>query len=315
MNPKVFLSPLSGITDLPFRLISREFGARFCFLEMIDANSLTRSNRPKAPDMLKTHKKDTPIAGQLLGAEPSRMLDAAFKLQEKVNVSFLDINSGCPVKKVIKKKAGSYLLKDSKVLARIVKKLASNLKIPVTVKMRTGFTERNPTEIAKIAKMCQENGAATLFVHGRTSLQGYSGEVDYESIKAVKDSVSIPVFGSGNIFNPIMAKKMLEETGCDGILVARGALGNPWIFRDIETYLKTGRLAKSPSVSLKKKILKKHLSYIEKYREMRETSKAGFMGKIAMWYLKGFPGSARVRESISRVRSYGELIQLIDKIK
>ena len=150
-----------------------------------------------------------------------------------------------------------------------------------------------------------------VFIHGRTVSQGYSGEVDYESIKAVKDALEIPVFGSGNIFNPILAKKMLDETGCDGILVARGALGNPWIFRDIENYLKNGKIAKNPKLSAKKKALKKHLLYIEKYKETSHANKMGLMGKVAMWYLKGLPNASRIRERIQKVRSYEELNKLI----
>lgn len=313
MDSKIFLAPLSGVSDLAFRLISREFGAKLCFFEMIDSSSLAHSHS-LSMRRLKTLRKDRPIAAQLLGSDPSVLLDAAQKLLSIVDVSFLEINSACPVRKVLKKKAGAYLLQDPKQLGRITKKLSSNLSIPITVKLRTGLNKRDPKEAVKIAMTCQSNGASKVFIHGRTAQQAYAGEVDYESIKAVKDALKIPVFGSGNILDPILAKKMFDETGCDGILVARGAFGNPWIFKDIENYLKNGRIAKKPKLAAKKRVLKKHLSYIKKYKEARLSNQMGLMGKVAMWYLKGISNASRIRDQIHRTRSYEELNKLIDSI-
>jgi nifR3 family TIM-barrel protein len=284
MNPKIYLAPMSGITDLPFRLISRGLGAKHCFFEMIDAKATVYNNQASRRS-LKTLKKDSPIAAQLLGGDPCVMLDAAEKLTTLVEISFLDINSACPAKKIIKKGAGAALLNDTATLGKIVEKLSSRLRIPITVKLRTGFSKRDIKDCVKTAKICQTNGASIVFIHGRTSSQGYSGDIDYESIKAVKAALKIPVFGSGNILNPFMAKKMLDETGCDGILVARGALGNPWIFKDIENYLKKGKTLKRPTLAAKKKILKKHLAYIEKYNDMTDSNKTGFMGRVTKWYL------------------------------
>ncbi len=313
MDSKIFLAPLSGVSDLAFRLISREFGAKLCFFEMLDSNSLVHSHLASMR-LLRTLKKDRPIAAQLLGSDPFVLLDAAQKLLSLVDVSFVEINSACPAKKVLKKKAGAYLLQNPKQLGKITKKLSSNLRIPITVKLRTGFNKRNPKETVKIAMTCQSNGASKVFMHGRTASQAYSGIVDYESIKAAKDALKIPVFGSGDILNPILAKKMFDETGCSGILVARGALGNPWIFRDIENYLKHGKIAKKPKLAAKKRVLKKHLSYIEKYREMRLSNKMGFMGKVAVWYLKGISNASKIRDQIHRTRSYEELDKLIDSV-
>ena len=275
---------MSGITDLPFRLISRGLGAKHCFFEMIDAKATVYNNQASSRS-LKTLKKDSPIAAQLLGGDPCVMLDAAEKLTTLVDISFLDINSACPAKKIIKKGAGAALLNDTATLGKIVEKLSSKLRIPITVKLRTGFNKRDIKACVKTAKICQTNGASIVFIHGRTSSQGYYGDIDYESIKAVKVALKIPVFGSGNILNPFMAKKMLDETGCDGILVARGALGNPWIFKDIENYLKKGKTLKRPTLAAKKKVLKKHLAYIEKYNDMTDSNKAGFMGRVTKWYL------------------------------
>ncbi len=313
MDPGIYLAPMSGVTDLSFRLVSRSLGAAHCFFEMLDARALLYDH-PKNRRLLKTLKKDSPLAAQLLGHDPSVMLEAAQKLPNFADISFLDINSACPAKKVLKKSAGAALLKNPRQLGKIVKKLASGLRIPITVKLRSGFYKRDADESVRIAEICQDNGASILFIHGRTVSQGYSGDIDYESIKKVKTALRIPVFGSGNIFNPSMAKKMLDETGCDGILVARGALGNPWIFGNIERYLKNGVAPEDPELSVKKKTLKTHLAYIEKYKDIADSSKAGFMGKVAMWYLKGIPEAARIRDRISRVGSYRDLIRLIDRI-
>ena len=313
MNPKIYLAPMSGVTDLAFRLISRRLGAKHCFFEMLDAKALLYDH-PKNRRLLKTLKKDWPISAQLLGADPCVMLDAAEKLTALVDISFLDINSACPAKKVIKKGAGAALLKDTARLGKIIKKMAAKLQIPVTVKLRTGFNKRDVAKCVRTAKICQANGASTVFIHGRTRSQRYCGDVDYKSIKAVKAALKIPVFGSGNIFNPLMAKKMLEETGCDGILIARGALGNPWIFKNIENYLKNGRPPKNPSLSAKKKVLKTHLAYIEKYKDIPQTNKIGFMGKVTMWYFKGLYNASVIRQQICKVRSYKELLNLIDHV-
>ncbi len=304
---------MSGVTDLAFRLISRRLGAAHCFFEMLDAKALLYDH-PKNRRLLRTLKKDSPISAQLVGADPCAMLDAAEKLTALVDISFLDINSACPAKKVIKKGAGSALLKDTVRLGKIVKKISAKLQIPVTVKLRTGFNKRDTAECVRTAKICQANGASIVFIHGRTSLQAYCGDVDYESIKAAKAALKIPVFGSGNIFNPLMAKKMFEETGCDGILIARGALGNPWIFKNIENYLKNGRPPKNPDLSAKKKVLKVHLAYIEKYKDITQTNKTGFMGKLTMWYFKGLYNASLIRRQICRIRSYEELLNLIDRV-
>ena len=314
MNPKIYLAPMSGVTDLSFRLISRSFGATYCFFEML-ASRATLYDNPKNMRLIKTIPKDRSISAQLLGDDPAIMLAAAQKVMDRVTISSLDINSACPAKKIISKGAGAALLKNTTKLGKIIRKLSSGLRIPVTVKLRTGFNKSDVAECVKRALVCQENGAATVFIHGRTASQGYSGDVDYESIRAVKKAIKIPVFGSGNIFTPALAKKMLDETSSDGILVARGALGNPWIFRDIKTYLKTGQSPKSPTLTQKKKILKKHLAYIEKYKVMRPIHKIGFMGKVIMSYFRGLCNASRIREKISRARSYTELIRLIDTVE
>ena len=236
LKTNILLAPLAGCADLPFRLIMREYGAKFGFFEMIDANALKRNK--KSLEMLKTTAKDRPIAGQLVGSNPEIMLSSAKEMINHVDIKFLDINAACPVRKVIKKKAGAYLLKEPILLYKIIKKLSSNLNLPITVKLRIGYDRTDNKNIADIAASCEHNGASAIFVHGRTRTQGYSGPVDYSAIRSVKNAVSVPVFGSGNIFTPEQAKEMMEGTGCDGIIVARGSFGNPWIFKNILNYIK-----------------------------------------------------------------------------
>jgi len=305
---------MAGCTDLAFRLIAREHGAKFCFFEMVDCNSITYGPGRKFHSILKTIGEDQPIAAQLLGRDPSQMLAGAREMLEIIKPSFFDINAACPVKKVVKKHAGAYLIEDPEELCRIVKKLASSLSIPVTVKIRTGYSEPNVTKIVKLAKSCEESGATAIFVHGRTRAQGYIGDIDYASIRAIKEALKIPVIGSGNVFTPELADKMLKETLCDGILVARGALGNPWIFGRIDDYLKGKAGMRAISFAERRTALKKHLSYIEKHKGLRARGRAGFMRKAALWYLKGFPGAAEVRSQISLVKSYGKMLELIDSL-
>lgn len=310
IDANVFLAPLSGCTDLPFRLIARENGARLCFFEMLDSNSITH-NRRQSFSIIKSEDRDLPIAGQLLGSDPSIMLDAAKKVLERANLSFLDINCACPVKKVIKKKAGAYLLRDNERMYAILKKLVPAVSLPITIKIRIGYDKKDARRILNMVKHCQDLGAAAIFVHGRLATQGYSGDVDYDFIKKIKEAVNIPVFGSGNIFSPELAKKMFDETGCDGIMVARGALGNPWIFNHIEEYLTSGRLPAKPIKEEKKHTLKKHLFYVEKYRDMSRSGKLGFMKKVSIWYLKGIEDASRLREKITSAESYEGLLAII----
>jgi len=311
ISTNIFLAPLSGCSDLAFRLIARECGAKFCFFEMVDAHSLLSPN-PKKFNILKTLKQDMPIAAQLLGADPAIMLDAAQVLLERVHVSFLDINSACPVKKVVKKKAGASLLKTPKVLACLIRTLASSCSVPITVKLRLGFNKTDLPALLDLVKSCEASGASALFVHGRTRAQSYSGDVNYGAIRAIKQAVKIPVFGSGNVFTAQLAKHMFDETDCDGILVARGAFGNPWIFRDIESYIQHGTVPSEKDISLKKAALKKHLSYIAQYKDCTPRGKVGFMRKVALWYLKGFPNASKIRGQVGAIPDYEALLHFIE---
>jgi len=302
IDTNIFLAPLAGCADLSFRLVARELGARFCFYEMVDSNALLYQKEPRR-DILKTHPKDHPIAAQLLGSEPERMLEAAKRLLSLVTPEFLDINAACPAKKVLKKRCGAYFLKEPSNLYKIIEKLSANLTLPITVKLRIGYNLFDPDHIISIAKNCQKSGAAALFVHGRTMKQRYSGKVNYEAIKAVKDNTTIPVFGSGDILSQELAQKMFDQTGCDGILVARGAMGNPWFFCN-----------KKPSIKERLDTLNRHLSYLEKYKETRATAKLGLMKKAVMWYLKEFANAHEFRNRINGCKSIEEIRACVSKI-
>ncbi|MCD6412908.1 MAG: tRNA-dihydrouridine synthase [Elusimicrobia bacterium] len=302
----IFLAPLSGISDLAFRLICRQHGAGMCFFEMISSNALVRGHK-KTLEILKTNKKDAPIAAQLLGNDSGLMLEAALKLTELANVEFIDINAACPVKKVIKNRQGAYLLREPQILFGILRKLSGNLKVPVTVKMRIGFDRFDEKEIVDIARRIHSNGASVLFVHGRCASEGYKNKVDYLAIRKIKENVGIPVFASGDILSASLAEKMFRETSCDGVLVARGALGNPWIFSEIEKGL-------SPKISPEEKIraAKRHLDYIEKYKTASSSAKLGIMKKTALWYSKGFPAAREIRRRISAASSPAGIFEILN---
>lgn len=279
---------------------------------MVDCNSITYGQKRTVCSILKSCPADTPIAAQLLGRDPDAMLKGAEEILGITKASFLDVNAACPAKKVVKKHAGSYLLNDEAELQKILKKLSGSLNIPITVKLRTGYLKPDAKKIANLAKKCADSGVSAIFIHGRTRAQGYAGEIDYNSIKAVKDAVNIPVFGSGNIFTPELAKNMLDRTGCDGVLVARGSLGNPWLIKQIEGFLDTGRIEEPADLPSRKAMVKKHLAYIEEFLELKPSSKIGHMRKTAIWYMKYFPDASKIRRKVSLVTSYEKMIELID---
>ncbi len=312
-NTKVFLAPLAGCSDLPFRLICREHGAQMAFFEMISSDALVRE-RGKTINMLKSAEADSPIAGQLLGSVPEIMLDAALKMKEHAAVEFIDLNAACPVRKVVANGQGAALFRTPEKLFAIIRILSGKSGLPVTVKLRTGFDETDIKKLINIARGCEDAGAAAIFLHGRTRAQLYSGGVDYEAIKKVKENAGIPVFGSGNVLTPSLAKKMLDDTGCDGVLVARGAMGNPWIFKDINSFLKSGICSPAPDKKRRLEVLKKHISYIRKYSDLSSPSVIGLMRKASLWYLKGFALAAAARGKVTASRNYEELLKVLDKL-
>ena len=307
LENNVILGPMAGVTDLPFRLLCREQGAGLVCMEMVSAKAVFYGNR-NTKERLQVNPGERPVSLQLLGSEPEVLTDIAARLEEGPYDLF-DLNMGCPVPKVVKNGEGSALMKDPKLVERILSSMVRALKKPVTVKIRKGFNDEsvNAVEIARIAEGC---GAAAVAVHGRTREQYYSGKADWEIIRQVKEAVSIPVIGNGDVDSPEAAKRMLAETGCDGVMVARGAKGNPWIFKRITEYLETGRIPPKPSREEVKAMMLRHGEMMVEFKG--EAAAMREMRKHVAWYTAGWPHSAALRNDINAVETMEALRELIE---
>jgi len=296
LQGKALLAPLAGVTNLPFRLVARRLGCSLCFTEMISANGLIRESA-QTLEYLKTSPEDRPLGVQLFGADPRVMARAAAMVAGQ-NPALIDINMGCPVKKVIKTGSGAVLMKDPLLAGRIIANVVRAAKLPVTVKIRSGWSQGsiNAVEIAKIA---EDSGAAAIIVHGRTADQGFSGSADWDIIGRVKSAVRIPVVGNGDIRKPGDALRMLAQTGCDAVMVGRGALGNPWIFQEIRQLLAGEKDCRHLSWSDRQEIVKQHWEEEVRYcgRHFADRS----FRKHLLWYTKGLAGSARLRETLGKM--------------
>ena len=299
---------MAGITDLPFRMLCRKFGAELAFVEMINCRSVSHKSR-RTKQMLSSLPKDKPLGIQILGCEEQYIL-RSLEILRGYEFDLLDFNAACPSKKVVRRGEGSALLRDPKKFARILKLIAKNAWLPVSVKIRTGWDKDaiNAREIALIAQDC---GVDALFLHGRSKTQGYSGQVDYNSIREVKKVLKIPLIASGDIFSGLLAKKMFDETGCDGLAVARGSLGNPWIFKEIKEYLKSGKIIKRPEEKEIAKVLRGHLdSSLDFYGEKNGVV---IFRKFYIWYTKGLCKVRRLREQSSRASTRLEVEKIIQE--
>ncbi|MCI6534826.1 MAG: tRNA dihydrouridine synthase DusB [Lachnospiraceae bacterium] len=306
-NPYI-LAPMAGVTDLPFRLLCKEQGAGLLCMEMISAKALQYKNK-NTKALLAIHPKEYPVSLQLFGSDPKIISEQAKRIEE-LPFQILDINMGCPVPKVVKNGEGSALMKNPKLVYEIVYQTARAIQKPVTVKIRKGFDDTciNAVEIAKII---EEAGGAAVAVHGRTREQYYSGKADWEIIRQVKEAVSIPVIGNGDVTSGEKALEMRERTGCDGVMIGRGAQGNPWIFHELLEYDRTGKLPPGPSKEQIKETMLRHarlqLEFKGEYLGIRE------MRKHVAWYTKGMEGSAKLRDDINKVESYAELESLLNE--
>ncbi len=307
-NP-VFLAPMAGVTDLPFRLLCKEQGAGLLCMEMVSAKAIHYNNK-NTEALMEIHPEELPVSLQLFGSEPELMAEVAKRIEEKT-FAILDVNMGCPVPKVVNNNEGSALMKNPKLVGEIVYALSHAISKPVTVKIRKGFDDEhvNAVEIAKIA---EANGAAAVAVHGRTREQYYSGKADWDIIRQVKEAVSIPVIGNGDITDAYLAKKMFDETGCDGVMIGRGAQGNPWIFKEVVSYLEKGVIPDRPSNKEKRDTILRHaelmLQFKGEYIGIRE------MRKHVSWYTVGIPNSAKLRGRINEIETFDALKEEIYKI-
>ncbi|SEP70956.1 tRNA-U20-dihydrouridine synthase [Lachnospiraceae bacterium RM5] len=309
LKNNIVLGPMAGVTDLVYRSICKEMGCGLTVSEMVSAKAVLYNNK-NTKELLATNDIDVPRSVQLFGSNPDIMADMAVKVCSEYNFDIVDVNMGCPVPKVVNNHEGSALMREPELVEKILTNMSKKLEkidVPLTVKIRKGFndSEVNAVEIAKIA---QYSGVKAICVHGRTREEYYSGKADLDIIKAVKESVNIPVIGNGDIVDGKSAKHMLDYTGCDGIMIGRAAKGNPWIFREVESFLKDGTVIEKPDNEEICEMIRRHgLELIElkgEYTAMRE------MRKHVAWYTSGMRYASNIRKHVNEMESYDDLVRI-----
>lgn len=309
LKNNLILAPMAGVTDLPFRLLCSEQGAGMTGMEMVSAKAILYGNK-NTEGLLAIHPQEGPVSLQLFGSDPKIISEMAARIEERP-FAVLDLNMGCPVPKIVNNGEGSALMREPKLAGEIIAATVKAVKKPVTVKIRKGFDDAhvNAVEIAKIA---EDAGAAAIAVHGRTREQFYSGRADWEIIAKVKEAVSIPVIGNGDVTDGESARRMLSETGCDGVMIGRGARGNPWLFGEIAAFLEDGRILPAPSMEEKKKMILRHaalqLEIKGEYTGVRE------MRKHLSWYTAGLPNSARLRGQVNLAECFEQIEGLVESL-
>lgn len=307
-NPFV-LAPMAGVTDMPFRTLCKEQGAGLICMEMISAKAISFHNKNTIA-LMKIDPCEHPVSMQLFGSEPELMAEVAKSIEDK-DFDILDINMGCPVPKVVNNGEGSALLKNPELIVQIIKSVSSAIQKPVTVKVRIGF-ENVPVDIVEIARRAEDAGAAAIAVHGRTRQQYYSGTADWDIIRQVKEAVSIPVLGNGDVDSPLKAEALLKQTGCDGVMIGRAVRGNPWIFREMNHYFQTGELLSRPSSEEIREMILRHaraqIALKGEFTGIRE------MRKHVAWYTAGMRHSAGLRRASNTIESYEALQELLMKL-
>lgn len=309
LKSNLILAPMAGVSDLPFRILNREFGCELAWTEMLNVRSLSHKSR-KSSSMLTTLPEDKPLGVQILGCEKEFILKALDVLKD-YRFELLDFNAACPVEKVVRRGEGAALLKDPKKLKKLLRFLVKRVLVPVTVKIRVGW-DNSSVNARETALAAEDAGVSAIFIHGRTREQGYGAGIDYPAIQSVKEAVAVPVVASGDIFSPEQAGRMLEETGCDGLLVARGALGNPWIFKSVETFLKSGKLIKKPGRKEIARVMSRHLKSCIDF----DGERVGVMKfrKFFIWYTKGFSDVRRLRSIVFEAKKEADMLKAIEAL-
>ena len=306
---QVVLAPMAGISNTAYRQIIKEMGAGLIFAEMVSYKALVYGSE-KTFDLLKMSDMERPIAQQIFGSDVDSFVKAAKLVEDKMHPDIIDINMGCPVPKVaIKSQAGSALLKNPDKIKEIVSAVVKVVSVPVTVKIRSGW-DANSVNAVEVAKVIEEAGASAITVHGRTRAQGYSGNADWNIIKQVKEMVSIPVIGNGDVTSAEKAKEMLDFTGCDAVMIGRGVLGNPWLIKECVSYLDSGIIPSKPSAREKIEMLKRHYQLL-----VDSTSEKQAILEIrthALWYIKGMPKSAYIKNEICKTKNSEDLFKILN---
>ena len=307
LENNLILAPMAGVTDLPYRLICRSMGCGMVVTEMVSAKAILYKNK-NTKTLLEVLPQERPAAVQLFGTDPDILGEIAAQIEDGP-YDMIDFNMGCPVPKIVGNGEGSALMREPKKVEQILSSMVRHVKKPVTVKFRKGFndTSVNAVEIAKIAESC---GVAAVAVHGRTREQYYSGKADWEIIRQVKEAVKIPVIGNGDVFQPEDAEAMLKRTGCDGVMIGRGAKGNPWIFSRTQHYLETGEILPGPSVAEIRDMILHHGSLLSQYKGEKMAMRE--MRKHMAWYTAGLPHSAALRNEINQIETLNEMKQLLE---
>lgn len=309
LENNVVLAPMAGVCNSAFRKIIKEMGCSLVYAEMVSDKGLIYDSK-KTKEMLYFEECERPIAQQIFGSDKDTFVEAAKMVYDIMKPDIIDINMGCPVPKVaIKSQAGAALLKSPEKIREIVSEVVKAVPVPVTVKIRSGW-DSNSINAVEVAKICEESGASAITVHGRTRSQGYSGKVDLDIIKQVKENVSIPVIGNGDITSVESAKEMLHYTGCDAIMIGRGVLGNPWLIKEIITYLDTGEVTNKPTYEEKIAMCFHHLDYLMKIK-CEKVAVLEMRSHIA-WYIKGMPNAQFVKNQIFKAQTFNELKKILN---